>query len=465
MLGGSGRRVLPAVHGVIAVVVVFVTICTMSAFAAGFAFTKRALAGYRVNSQQLRGGTSEQRTHRSHARRHHRHRHKHHKRGHVHKHHGHKHRGPHRGSPTQIPPTGTLVPGSSPALFNREVLQFPAPPNASQGRYNVMVLQSTESKYIPILRRLNPHMEIFMYMFTMWANPADPQGLELCTALSQDLPHPNWFLRDAAGTALTRSGNYEMDPGNPGYQQACASHVIGMAKQLGFDGVNFDGINTRLAYALAPGTSSPQYPNDPSWQAAMYSFLTNVGAAIHASGLKVIGNIGGATAAIWRQWNGPLDGAEEESWTNGNFGFLQQVPAWPQKLGDAAWSEANGKIMLVHSYDTTEAGNTYGLASMMLVAGGHVSYSTTNTGIVNYEVWYPEYTDAQQLGAPLGSYQRLSNGVYERRFAKGIVLSNPSAAPVGAFSLGGGVYSGSGLSSVGSASMGPTSGLILLRVG
>jgi Hypothetical glycosyl hydrolase family 15 len=243
--------------------------------------------------------------------------------------------------------------------------------------------------------------------------------------------------------------------------------VIGLARQLGFDGVSFDGINTNLAYSLAPGTnpSIPEYPTIGSWQAAMYSFVVNTSAAIHAGGLRVIGNIGGANAAIWRQWNGPMDGAEEESWTDGGSGFAQQIPFWSQKLGDAAWSEANGKIMLVHSFDVTEAGNVYGLASMMLVAAGHVSYSVSNAGTVSYEVWYPEYTEAQQLGAAAGGYQRLSNGVYERRFANGIVLANPSAQGVGTFSLGGGVYSGSGLSSVGSVSMGPTSGLILLRIG
>jgi hypothetical protein len=96
---------------------------------------------------------------------------------------------------------------------------------------------------------------------------------------------------------------------------------------------------------------------------------------------------------------------------------------------------------------------------------GHASYSTSNANDVGYEMWYPEYFTAQRLGAPRGRFSQRSNGVYQRRFANGIVLVNPTAHSVGAFSLGGGRYSGSGLTNVAAVSMGPTSGLILTRVG
>jgi hypothetical protein len=456
MLEGS-RRLKPATYRVVALALVFVAMFTVPALGAVIVLPPGAAFMHPAASSQT--GASAQQP-RRHKRRHHRHKH------HKYQHRKHHRKSAHPRAPLG-PPVGTPPPGVSPALFNREVLRYPSTPSATQGRYSVMILQSTEYKYIPLLRQLNPHMKIFMYMYSMWANATDPTGLELCTALPQDLAHPSWFLKSSSGSNLVWNGNYAMDVGNPGYQQACAAHVIGLAKQWGFDGIDWDGINSNLAYSLAPGSnpSIPQYPTIASWQAAMYSFLTNTSAAIHANKLMVIGNIGGGPSSLWQQWNGPMDGAEEESWTDGGQGFLQQLPFWSQKLSDAAWSEANGKIMIVHSYNVTEPGNVYGLASMMLVAGGHVSYSTSNAGIVSYEMWYPEYTLAQQLGRPLAGYQQLSNGVYERRFANGVVLSNPSALGVGTFSLGGGLYSGSGLSNVSSVSMGPTSGLILLRTG
>ena len=71
----------------------------------------------------------------------------------------------------------------------------------------------------------------------------------------------------------------------------------------------------------------------------------------------------------------------EESWTNGGEGPGQQVPDWSTKLDNVAWSEANGKFAILNSYNTTEAGNTYGLASMLLVAGGWSSSTRQTQGI------------------------------------------------------------------------------------
>jgi hypothetical protein len=102
---------------------------------------------------------------------------------------------------------------------------------------------------------------------------------------------------------------------------------------------------------------------------------------------------------------------------------------------------------------------------MMLLANGKASYATSNVNYTSDENWFPEYDTAQQLGAPAGAYTVLSHGVYERVFDKGIVLVNPSANTIPSFSLGGGSYSGSGLSGVQSVGLGPTSGLILLKTG
>ena len=84
-------------------------------------------------------------------------------------------------------------------------------------------------------------------------------------------------------------------------------------------------------------------------------------------------------------------------------------------------------MAILHSYNTTQAGNAFGLASMLLVANGMSSYSTSNANYTSSENWFPEYTTAQQLGTPTAAYTQLANGVYERQFQNGIVLVNPSA--------------------------------------
>jgi hypothetical protein len=98
---------------------------------------------------------------------------------------------------------------------------------------------------------------------------------------------------------------------------------------------------------------------------------------------------------------------------------------------------------------------------MMLVAAGHTSYSVSNADYAASESWYPEYNTAQSLGAAAGPYRQLANGLYERVFANGIVLVNPTTTPLRTFTLGGGTYSGSGLTNATAATMAPTSGLIL----
>src|SRR5581483_8609837 len=144
------------------------------------------------------------------------------------------------------------------------------------------------------------------------------------------------------------------------------------------------------------------------------------------------------TPGLWQQWAGILDGAEEESWTGYTGGFSSYVPEVPAEIANVAWSEAHGKYTIVHSYSTTEAGNTYGLAAMMLGADGHTSYSTSNANYTSAETFYPEEVQAAQLGLPTGSYFKLSNGVYERVFQHEIVLVNATNNTVASFSLGGG---------------------------
>jgi hypothetical protein len=367
--------------------------------------------------------------------------------------------------PPAVPPTGPEV-----ALLNRETYQYSSTLTVAQeaARYQVMVLQATDAPMVPALHAANPNLKILVYQDILMSKSTDPTGLTTCTPYTADsATNPGWFLKDQNGNPAL-DGNYAndflMDVGNPAYQQACATHATAIAKQSGFDGVFFDDVTAQLGWNLAPGASVPAYATTSGWQAAMSSMLAYAGPQLRAQGLLTFGNIGGAvgTPGLWQQWNAPLDGAEEESW-GGAGSVAQQIHDWPAKLAEAAWSEANGKYVLLHSYAGDEAGNTFGLASMMLVANGWSSYSTSNVGLS--EAWYPEYVTAQQLGASAGPYRLLANGVYERVFAEGIVLVNPTGAPVASFSLGGGQYSGSGLVGVTSISLPATGAAVLLRTG
>jgi Hypothetical glycosyl hydrolase family 15 len=357
--------------------------------------------------------------------------------------------------------------GVSPALFDRETYQYSTRYTTAHeaNMYSVMVLQASNGAKVAALHRANRGVKIVVYQEAVETSAQDPTGITTCTPYAT--AQPGWFLTDQHGhRIINRSypGDYLMDIRQPAYQQACVSHAIAVAKRYGFDGVYFDSLDTCPCWWLPAGTSAPKYPTSASWQAATYSLISASAPPIHNRGLLLIGNIGAATASIWQQWTTPMDGSEEESWTDGGLGLAQQAPFWAGKLANVAWSEAHGKYVLLHTHNTSETGNTYGLASMMLVANGRASYSTSNACYLGCESWYPEYTTAQRLGAPAGAYTRLSNRAYRRSFANGVVLVNPTTHLIPAFPLGG-TYSGSGLTNVTSVALPPTSGLILRRIG
>jgi hypothetical protein len=256
-----------------------------------------------------------------------------------------------------------------------------------------------------------------------------------------------------------------MDVGNPAYQDAGVARVIASAHAGGFDGIFLDDANASLSWVIAGGSSQcVKYPTNPTWQAAVFSFFQNVAPQLQAAGLLVVANIGGSTVTpgLWPKWNGPLDGAMEESYMNGGTGRDSlKNGLWQAKFGHNLWSENNGKLSLDHSVTSTRSGARYALASMLLVANGHsVFYASTQ---YTNEVWWPEYNLTKRLGPALGPYRVLRNGDYRRDFTNGVVLVNPRATAATAVRLGA-TYVGSGLGHVRSVKLQRTSGVVLLRL-
>jgi hypothetical protein len=361
------------------------------------------------------------------------------------------------------------------AQFNRETYQYSTTWSTSNeaNRYQFMVLAGNDYAEIPLLKSINPNLKFLLYQ-AIWLTNSDDysymQTVTGCTAYADDIAnHPSWFLRDQYGNLVlgrNRTDLYALDPANAAYQQACATNAAALAKQYGFDGVFFDVVDGNLSPDINPGVSVPEYPTRASWESAMNSALTYLGPALRAQGLLAFGNISNTDGfPTWQQWVSHLDGVEQECWTDCGIGLANQIGLWPVKFTQLKWAAANGKYEFLHSYNNGEAANTFGLAAMLLAANGRASYSTSNSNYTYQENWFPEYDTATALGAPTGPYLQLANGAYERVFANGIVLANPTGTSIPTFSLGGGGYSGSGLANVQSVSLGPTSGLILLKTG
>jgi len=371
-------------------------------------------------------------------------------------------------------PSGVARPTSAVAAriddpFFRVVHGFGGTRPAQEGaRRRVMVLNVRDAAMIPRLKAGNPGLKVLMYVDMMSADPRDPDGESDWvgyTDASQN--HPEWFLRDAKGNPLVFKDyptSRVMDVGNAAYQDAGAARVSGLAVSDGFDGVFLDDTSASLSWVIAGGEAAcVTYPTTAMWQAAVYSFLTNVAPKLRSAGLLVVANIGGSTITrgLWKAWNGPIDGAMEESFTNAGAGRDSIANGqWPAKLGHALWSEANGKIALDHAVTATRGGARYGLATMLLVAGGKNLYSASK-GYV-HEAWWPEYTTTNALGTPRGSYRVLKNGVYRRDFTHGVVLVNPHAKVARVVRFGR-PYRGSGLGRTKSVTLEPTTGVVLLK--
>ena len=341
-------------------------------------------------------------------------------------------------------------------------------PEAEGRRYRVMILQATDAAVIPRLKARNPDLKVLMYVDMMGADLRDSAGLSDWVGFTEARAHPDWFLLNSAGKRLVfehyPSGRV-MDVGNAAYQNSGAARVSARATADGFDGVFLDDANASLGWIVKGGqAASVAYPTTAAWQSAVDAFLTNVAPQLHEAGLLVVANIGGSviTHGLWERWNGPIDGAMEESFTNAGTGRDTLANGqWPTKLAHAAWSERRGKISLDHAVTATRAGARYGLATMLLVAGGENLYSASK-GTYSREVWWPEYRTASRLGRPVGAYRVLANGVYRRDFTNGVALVNPHRRGTRLVHLAG-TYHGSGLGNVRTATLRPATGLVLVR--
>ncbi len=336
-------------------------------------------------------------------------------------------------------------------------------------RYRVMVLQESDASVIPRLKTRNPGLKVYMYVDMMSGDRRDANGTSDWAGYTDAVTnHAEWFLRDANGSRLVFK-NYPyafvMDVGNVAYQNSGVARVVSLAKAGGFDGVFLDDANASLRWVISGGPARcVTYPTDAAWQGAVYSFLANVAPQLHEAGLLVVANLGGSTIApgLWEKWNGPIDGAMEESFTNGGAGRDSTTNGqWLPKLQHTVWSETNGKISLDHAITATRGGARYGLATMLLAASGKsLFYASTNST----ELWWPEYRASAALGPPLGPYRVLPNGDYRRNFTHGVVLVNPHAHATSVVHLGA-TYVGSQLGRVRNVRLQRTSGVVLLRSG
>ena len=339
-------------------------------------------------------------------------------------------------------------------------------------RYGLVSANYRDRAQIATLKSLNPYLKVYCYFDAMFISSTDTAGDNSGVGwTAANIPHPEWFLLTSGSARIPNSSfpnDFLADVGLAAYQNACVTNILSHVQDgTPWDGVLFD--NATVDYHTAVGAATAAfYTTETAWQTAYQSFWTAVTAQLHAQGLLVMFNFGDdynsspTGLEVSRAWLGIVDGQFCESWTDGGAGLSQQNAWTPFRIQTVQIAESLGKSNLLHSQNTTEAGQTYALALGLCFNQGH---TFADTAWPNYatESDIPEYTIAQQLGKPLQpTPTTVATGVYRRDYQFGTVLANTTNASSSSITLGG-TYSGSGLSGVTTVTLAAWSGVVLLQ--
>jgi hypothetical protein len=321
-------------------------------------------------------------------------------------------------------------------------------------------------------------------------------------------------------------GTYNANEGNTGWQNQCYAQAYSHWTNSTYGGwngalsfwddqryttnTNWNGtgyVGGTATYPINTGAvASMSCPvaadSTNSYYCAQVAFEQNGAtyAAAHGTPAVELPNIsinggGGTVSALnanpaWAQESAAAGAGLAEGFSNGGAGVAQQESYTPVKMSDAMWSAANSTYDLEHAtpdsdaQGNAEAPNVYGLALLLVTdASGYGSWSTSGCAST-YNCasnWQPDYNTALQLGPATGAMQIRtdigSHTFYERDFANGVVVANPSGNSIASFTpTPGGTYTGNtcaatdsspygtctSLSNSSTVTIGPTGGAILL---
>ena len=226
-----------------------------------------------------------------------------------------------------------------------------------------------------------------------------------------------------------------MDVTNSQWQTYFASQARKYVDLGGLDGLFLDTMTEDIApFALAPGNKFPKGYSAKSWKDANYEFLRKLKQAFSGSNALIYFN--GMTRPPGVTGGPPnqgmldmLDGTSLESY--GIYMAMdknESIKRWYFQqtiLKDLKAISEQGKAVLIEVTGDRDDDHTrlYALCSFLLVQNDKTFFYFTKMSESGGLHWRPEWDT--QLGQPLGSYQKLPNGIYSRDFSKGKVLVNP----------------------------------------
>lgn len=312
-------------------------------------------------------------------------------------------------------------------------------------RYDVVVLNATETSAMRKLHRLNPKIKVLVYKDLSstrnyrGAVYGDTDATWLPSGIGYNAAqreHPEWFALDSAGKRIEWQGypkHWQMTVWDLAYQQAWATAVTNEVTKEGWDGVLADNdFNTLSHYspALLAGTTTAEQ-TDRKLRDGLDAFLSVAGTALQNRGKMFVPNVS-ETQLIPGRWTGHsrFDGAMEE-----NFGFRDdrgsgelltfQGNEWKELRAQAALGES---WLLLVTRVNDERQERAGYASAALLAGPYTCWTPARSATYVDPEW-SKLQDAG-LGEAVDSATRQPGGAWTRQYTGGWVALNPTAKPV-----------------------------------
>jgi hypothetical protein len=312
-------------------------------------------------------------------------------------------------------------------------------------RYDVVVLNATETGAMRRLRELNPAVKVLVYKdLSSTRNykgavdgdvdaPFLPSGIGY-NAAQRD--HPEWFALDTAGSRIEWRGyprHWQMTVWDPAYQRAWTAAVTEEVTREGWDGVLADNDFNSLSHyssALLAGTTTAA-DTDRRLRDGLDAFLSVAGTALQDAGKVFVPNVS-ETHLVPGRWtaHSRFSGAMEENFgfrdDGGSGGLLTfQGNEWKELRAQAALGES---WLLLVTRVKTEREERAGYASAALLAGPYTCWMPARSATYLDPDWSTLHDTG--LGEAVDAATRQPSGVWTRRFTGGWVAVNPTAATV-----------------------------------
>ena len=371
-------------------------------------------------------------------------------------------------SESPAPSRGVVFRTWAPA--NERVGVIPRPDALEAARHFDLIVvspSSVDAKDLAAMRRLDPELRILAYMNGAFAQARQGQAYP-----------DSWYARDANGSKVRSVGygNWLMDVTEHGWIDDRALTCERLLT-VGLDGCMLDLLGTApLLPGYATGIPIDARTHDAwraeEWLAATSDIARTVQRLVRPA--IVIGN-GLASGPRFFDAAAPssvlLDGVRggiAEGWLRSSRQEIDAHPtlaAWLLDIEMLSTAGRHGKTVLVltkawahgtrHQKDRL---HEYALASFLLGMEGdayfHFSYSPRSDPIHPHPWWDPD------IGRAIESYG-IVDGIYRRRFTRGLVLVNPTDE-TRTLQLDGAFVDLRG-TPIRSATLSPRNGLVLLR--